>query len=679
MDALEAYLKQIFDRVDSDGSGSISVQEAVDALREDDEFAEVLGVEGRSKDEVLEAMAAIDSDGDSRVSWREFRAAALGEEPEEEAPDMPAEDGADIEAYLRAIFDRNDRDGSGEISTKEAIEAVQTDEEFAEMLGFEGATKIERGDGTRSQLEYAIDMLDADGNGKLNWGEFRDAFLGPLTEEPEDPFEEYLNEYEAYLETVFDRVDKNKDGTLSYAELVAGLKDPDFAEESGFYDSGMSRGEFAAEFCDALDWDNDKTVDWFEFRDEAMGKALDAMHEARMENSLREVFERVDVSGDGAITIVEAVKALRNDEDFADVLGFWSTHKANRSDGSMDYLAEQISAMDVNGDGVISWDEFRGCVLGLEPEEEPSVVQEERAVGAWLEATEDVSTTKARLCGALHMAACSGAQGVLQYLVEHGAPAYGGRPNPIALAALKGASPEACAVLESALPGGGRAPDADLGDEAPAQAAAARGFAATALALGAKGLQDPRGRTCALIAARRGEAGCVEALLEAGCAADGAATPSLLEGALDAVDCDVVKVAVRHVPVSTNDVLRAEAVHAFWAEKLIAIPRDERRTSTAETASELSAAAFRLVADACSAAIDEDDHLHSCFAEGRCLIDELLAKETARLNAEERARAATSIQKQARGRNRRSAMRDMAEGKRKSKDKKGKKKKKGKK
>ena len=35
----------------------------------------------------------------------------------------------------------------------------------------------------------------------------------------------------------------------------------------------MSRGDFAAEFCEALDWDNDKTVDWFEFRDEAMGKA----------------------------------------------------------------------------------------------------------------------------------------------------------------------------------------------------------------------------------------------------------------------------------------------------------------------------------------------------------------------------------------------------------------------
>ena len=67
------------------------------------------------------------------------------------------------------------------------------------MLGFEGATKIKKEDGTRADLEYAIAMLDADGNEKVSWGEFREAFLGPLTEEPEDPFEEYLNDYEAYL------------------------------------------------------------------------------------------------------------------------------------------------------------------------------------------------------------------------------------------------------------------------------------------------------------------------------------------------------------------------------------------------------------------------------------------------------------------------------------------------
>jgi hypothetical protein len=93
---------------------------------------------------------------------------------------------------LRAIFDRADVDKSGEISTQEAIQAVQSDDEFAEMMGFDGVTKIQSPD-DRSDLDFAVAMLDADGNEKVSWGEFREAFLGPLTEEPEDPFEEYLN------------------------------------------------------------------------------------------------------------------------------------------------------------------------------------------------------------------------------------------------------------------------------------------------------------------------------------------------------------------------------------------------------------------------------------------------------------------------------------------------------
>ena len=79
---------------------------------------------------------------------------------------------------------------------------------------------------------------------------------------------------------VFDRVDVNGDGELSYAELVTGLKDPEFADEAGFYGSEMSRGEFAAEFCDALNWDGDKRVVWADFRDAFLQSALDEMQSA---------------------------------------------------------------------------------------------------------------------------------------------------------------------------------------------------------------------------------------------------------------------------------------------------------------------------------------------------------------------------------------------------------------
>ena len=157
-------------------------------------------------------------------------------------------------------------------------------------------------------------------------------------------------------------------------------------------------------------------------------------------------------AGDGNITIVEAVKALREDEDFADVLGFWSTHKANRKDGSMEYVA----GADPGDGSIMGMASSRGrnseaASSAWNPI--GSVVEEERAVGNWL--------TRARTChdeSATSFATTHGrvywCRKVMSYLIDQGAPAYGGRPNPIALAAsqrLRARSRE----LESALPGGG--------------------------------------------------------------------------------------------------------------------------------------------------------------------------------------------------------------------------------
>ena len=79
VEALETYLRGIFARVDTSGDGAISVSEAAAALRDDDEFAEVLGVS--DVDDVFAAIDALDEDGDQRVSWSEFRGAVLGATP----------------------------------------------------------------------------------------------------------------------------------------------------------------------------------------------------------------------------------------------------------------------------------------------------------------------------------------------------------------------------------------------------------------------------------------------------------------------------------------------------------------------------------------------------------------------------------------------------------------------
>jgi hypothetical protein len=94
-----------------------------------------------------------------------------------------------LEPHLRAIFDRVGASGDGEISLAEAVQALREDEDFAEVLGFEGATQVKRTDGTKDRLGTALQKMDADGDKTISWAEFRRATLGdeaPVVEEEDD-------------------------------------------------------------------------------------------------------------------------------------------------------------------------------------------------------------------------------------------------------------------------------------------------------------------------------------------------------------------------------------------------------------------------------------------------------------------------------------------------------------
>ena len=99
-----------------------------------------------------------------------------------------------------------------------------------------------------------LQSLDTDGDNKVSWQEFREAFLGPLEDEENEREEvnEYLDEYAAYLKVVFDRVDVDGSGSLSYGEFVKGpQRRPRVCGRPGFANSGLSR-EFADRMLDAL-------------------------------------------------------------------------------------------------------------------------------------------------------------------------------------------------------------------------------------------------------------------------------------------------------------------------------------------------------------------------------------------------------------------------------------------
>ena len=125
-DALETYLRRIFDRVDSNGDGEIDREEAITAVRCDEEFAAMLGFDSDESSTQLESAVAIMSSGLDRISWNEFRAAFLP------PVDPFAEYLRDYETYLRALFERADANSDGDLSYSELVDALN-DPDFAEV------------------------------------------------------------------------------------------------------------------------------------------------------------------------------------------------------------------------------------------------------------------------------------------------------------------------------------------------------------------------------------------------------------------------------------------------------------------------------------------------------------------------------------------------------------------
>ena len=107
---------------------------------------------------------------------------------------------------------------------------------------------------------------------------------------------------------------------------------------------------------------------------------------AALEARLREIFDRVDTSGDGEISVVEAVKALRKDDGFAEVLGFDEATRVRQEDGTKDQLILALGALDSDGDKKISWAEFRRVALDDETPATPQKQITNFAVGTRIEA-----------------------------------------------------------------------------------------------------------------------------------------------------------------------------------------------------------------------------------------------------------------------------------------------------
>merc|ERR1719326_1377162 len=102
-----------------------------------------------------------------------------------------------------------------------------------------------------------------------------------------------------------------------------------------------------------------------------------ALTEAQ-EDALRKVFNRVDVSGDGHISVIEAIKALRGarsstgiEADFARLLGLDDMTRIHQEDGTRDKLMLAFGALDADGDKKLSYEEFRRVVASAATTQDP--------------------------------------------------------------------------------------------------------------------------------------------------------------------------------------------------------------------------------------------------------------------------------------------------------------------
>ncbi|KAH8057601.1 hydroxyacylglutathione hydrolase [Aureococcus anophagefferens] len=170
---------------------------------------------------------------------------------------------------------------------------------------------------------------------------------------------------------------------------------------------------------------------------------------------------------------------------------------------------------------------------------------------------------------------------------------------------------------------------------------------------------DKNGRTTAMVAALAGRDDTVEELLDHGVHAyvRDCGGMNLLDVAIDLAEVDVATSIIQHayVQVYERDVRRAERVHCFWADKAMAVTRDDRAASHEAEKLTAATAVLKLVLRACWAHLEASRHIKPCFADGVMYYDVLLAEEQKAIDEAEQEHAARSIQFAIKRRNKKKA------------------------
>jgi len=185
----EGAYKQTFDIVDQDKDSFISLQEL-------GKWVKSHGLNPSAED--LKAMLAEVAGSDEKISLQEFEShPGIGE-------------GVQQEMEVLETFDAFDGDKNGKVGSKEIKEAMVA---WGESISME-------------EVDGIVGLADKDDDKKINYEEFKRLLTSEKGARMRDDLKEILakqasseSEFGSEFQTVFDVIDKNKDGSITVEEL----------------------------------------------------------------------------------------------------------------------------------------------------------------------------------------------------------------------------------------------------------------------------------------------------------------------------------------------------------------------------------------------------------------------------------------------------------------------------
>jgi len=230
--AKQASLKDLFEELDSDNSGSVSSKEwGKNVYKKRVALAAAFGNGTTVIATIGKLFNTADTDGDDELSWDEFY--ALAKKAEAELASYPDT------ANLKALFESLDKDGSGGVSAKEWGRNLHANKD-AMAKHFGGNPKAL---GTIGRL---FSFADGDGDDSLTWDEF------------------LALAKKASLKALFEELDVDNSGTVSSKEWGRNVYKQRDALCSAFGGSTKTLSTIGRLFNSA-DSDGDDELTWDEF------------------------------------------------------------------------------------------------------------------------------------------------------------------------------------------------------------------------------------------------------------------------------------------------------------------------------------------------------------------------------------------------------------------------------